>query len=105
MLAVAFNGLARQRVRGSIVPDEDLTKFIENLRGLALALEALQNARPGAFFDAETLRGMVIKARTKTSRSRTTEQTGRVCRRHACFRALSLRTMALPDERSNTAAP
>ena len=57
MLAVAFNGLARRRMRGSIRPGEDVAALAANLRGLADALEAFGNYRPGTFFDADEVRG------------------------------------------------
>ncbi|HSH58123.1 MAG TPA: helix-turn-helix transcriptional regulator [Acidimicrobiales bacterium] len=56
MLAVAFNGLARRRMRGSLRPGEEVASLAANLRGLADALEAFDNYRPGTFFDAEELR-------------------------------------------------
>jgi len=56
MLAVAFHGLARRRVRGSVIPGDALETMIGNLRALANALEAFNNYPPGAFFDTETLR-------------------------------------------------
>jgi hypothetical protein len=58
MLAVAFNGLARHRMRGAKKPGDDLTTFIENLRGLADALEAFNNYNPGAFFTTKEVRGI-----------------------------------------------
>lgn len=70
MLAVAFNGLARRRIRGSMVPGEDLEKFIENLHGLAFALEAYQNYRPGEFFDTEQLRGVAKAKQERSKRKR-----------------------------------
>ena len=57
MLAVAFNGLARRRMRGSKRPGEDVGALAANLRGLADALEAFDNYRPGTFFDADEVRG------------------------------------------------
>ncbi|MDQ1536285.1 MAG: hypothetical protein QOE58_678 [Actinomycetota bacterium] len=56
MLAVAFNGLARRRMRGSMVPGESLQTMIANLHGLAYALEAFDSYKPGTFFDTEMLR-------------------------------------------------
>lgn len=47
MLAVAFNGLARRGMRGS-QPGEVQT-LVAGLRGLATALEAFNNYRPGTF--------------------------------------------------------
>src|SRR3954452_7918794 len=50
MLAVAFNGLARRRMRGSLQPGEEVQTLVASLRGLADALEAFNNYRPGTFF-------------------------------------------------------
>src|SRR4051794_5026657 len=49
MLAVAFNGLARRRMRGSLQPGEEVQTLAASLRGLADALEAFNNYRPGTF--------------------------------------------------------
>ena len=49
MLAVAFNGLARRRMRGSFQPGEEVETLVASLRGLADALEAFNNYRPGSF--------------------------------------------------------
>ncbi|HSH59222.1 MAG TPA: hypothetical protein VK988_06185, partial [Acidimicrobiales bacterium] len=62
MLAVAFNGLARRRMRGSMRPGEEVASLAANLRGLADALEAFDNYRPGTFFDADEVRR---RARTR----------------------------------------
>jgi transcriptional regulator with XRE-family HTH domain len=62
MLAVAFSGLARRRVRGAIQPGEDVSSVVDSLRGLADVLEAFANYRPGTFFDADEVRGMRDKA-------------------------------------------
>ncbi len=56
MLAVAFNGLARRRMRGSLRPGEEVASLAASLRGLADALEAFDGYRPGTFFDADELR-------------------------------------------------
>ena len=56
MLAVAFNGLARRHVRGAKKPGQELTAFIENLRGLADSLEAFNNYKPGTFFTTQEVR-------------------------------------------------
>lgn len=53
MLAVAFYGLARRKMRGSMRPGEQVKDLAENLRGLADALEAFNNYRPGTFFADE----------------------------------------------------
>ena len=49
MLAVAFNGLARRHMRGAIEPGEEIPTLAASLRGLADALEAFNNYRPGTF--------------------------------------------------------
>jgi hypothetical protein len=59
MLAVAFNGLARRNMKGSIQPGTDVAKMAANLRGLADALDAFDSCRPGTYFDADELRRKV----------------------------------------------
>lgn len=49
LLAVAFNGLARRRMRGALRPGQDVTALAASLRGLADALDAFNNYRPGTF--------------------------------------------------------
>jgi transcriptional regulator with XRE-family HTH domain len=49
MLAVAFNGLARRRLRGAPQPGDDVATLAASLRGLADALDAFGNYRPGQF--------------------------------------------------------
>jgi len=56
MLAVAFNGLARRRMRGAPLPGQEVAALASNLRGLADALDAFNNDSPGAFFDADAIR-------------------------------------------------
>lgn len=63
VLAVAFHGLARLRVRGSVVPGKELEVMISNLRGLAEALEAFDNYPPSALYDAEMLRKLARRKR------------------------------------------
>jgi len=58
MLALAFHGLARRRMRGSMIPGEEVATFAENLRGLANALDAFNNYQPGTFLDADRIRDM-----------------------------------------------
>lgn len=53
MLAVAFHGLARRKVRGSMQPGKKVEDLAANLRGLADALEAFNDYRPGTFFADE----------------------------------------------------
>lgn len=59
MLAVAFNGLARRNMKGSIQPGTDVATMAANLRGLADALDAFDSYRPGTYFDADELRRKV----------------------------------------------
>lgn len=51
VLAAALHGLAARRMRGANQPGEEVAKFAENLRGLADALMAFNNYKPGAFVD------------------------------------------------------
>lgn len=51
VLAAVFHGLAAQRMRGAMSPGEDVAQFADNLRGLADALTAFNNYRPGQFVD------------------------------------------------------
>lgn len=55
MLAVAFHGLARRRMRGAPKPGQDITSLAENLRGLADALDAFNNYRPGTFLNTNQI--------------------------------------------------
>lgn len=55
MLAVAFNGLARRRMRGSLQPSEEVQTLVASLRGLADALDAFNNYRPGTFLALDEL--------------------------------------------------
>jgi transcriptional regulator with XRE-family HTH domain len=51
VLAAVFHGLAARRMRGSRQPGDDVEAFANNLRGLANALTAFNNYRPGSFVD------------------------------------------------------
>lgn len=51
VLAAVFHGLAAQRMRGAASPGDDVAAFADNLRGLADALTAFNNYRPGQFVD------------------------------------------------------
>ena len=55
MLAVAFHGLARRRMRGSPKPGQDVSSLADNLRGLADALDAFNNYRPGTFLNTNQI--------------------------------------------------
>lgn len=65
MLAVAFNGLARRRMRGAKRPGEDLATFAQNLRGLADALEAFNNYRPGTFLAGDEVKDLAKRDKKK----------------------------------------
>lgn len=56
LLAVAFNGLARRRMRGSMRPGDEVSSLAASLRGLADALEAFDSYRPGTFLDVDEIR-------------------------------------------------
>lgn len=55
VLAAVFHGLAARRVRGAKRPGDDVAAFADNLRGLADALTAFNNYRPGAFIDEDVV--------------------------------------------------
>jgi len=61
MLAVAFNGMARQHIRGSFA-GKDLQEIASNLRRLAHAFETFDNYAPGTFFETEALREIAADA-------------------------------------------
>ena len=65
MLAVAFNGLARRRVRGAMQTGDDVSSVVESLRGLADTLEAFANHTPGTFLDAQEVRQMAERERRR----------------------------------------
>ncbi len=72
---MAFNGLARRRVRGAKVPGKALETMIADLHGLAFALEAFDNYKPGTFFDAEMLREVAAGRAGRASRPGTGQST------------------------------
>jgi hypothetical protein len=57
MLAVAFNGLARRHMRGSMRPGEEVEALAASLRGLADALTAFDSYRPGTFLALDEVLG------------------------------------------------
>lgn len=67
MLAVAFNGLARRRVRGATQTGDDVSSLVEGLRGLADALEAFANYRPGTFLEPEEVRQVAEREERRSS--------------------------------------
>ncbi len=71
VLAAAFHGLAARRMRGAQRPGDDLTAFISNLRGLADALAAFNNYRPGAFVADDVVADVAEQRKSREQRRRT----------------------------------
>lgn len=69
VLAAMFHGLAARRVRGAKRPGDDVATFADNLRGLADALTAFNNYRPGEFVD-ENVVAEVAETRRQRERRR-----------------------------------
>ena len=69
VLAAVFHGLAARRVRGAKRPGDDVAMFADNLRGLADALTAFNNYRPGEFVD-ERVVAEVAETRRQRGRRR-----------------------------------
>ena len=69
VLAAVFHGLAARRMRGARRPGDDVAAFADNLRGLADALIAFNNYRPGEFVD-ERVVAEVAEARRQSERRR-----------------------------------
>jgi transcriptional regulator with XRE-family HTH domain len=70
VLAAAFHGLAARRMRGAKRPGEELATFIDNLRGLADALAAFNNYRPGAFVADEVVEEVADQRQRREQRRR-----------------------------------
>lgn len=70
VLAAAFHGLAARRMRGAPRRGEDVATFAENLRGLADALTAFNNYRPGAFLDPQVADDLAANRRPAANRRR-----------------------------------
>jgi transcriptional regulator with XRE-family HTH domain len=68
VLAAAFHGLAARRMRGARQPGEDVEAFANNLRGLADALTAFNNYRPGAFVDERVVAEVAEQRRQREGR-------------------------------------
>ena len=69
VLAAVFHGLAARRMRGAKQPGDDVVTFAANLRGLADALTAFNNYRPGEFVD-ERVVAEVAETRRQRERRR-----------------------------------
>ncbi len=70
VVAAVFHGLAARRMRGAPRPGEDVATFAANLRGLADALVAFDNYRPGAFIDEQVVDGIAAARRQSAKRRR-----------------------------------
>ena len=71
MLAVAFNGLARRRIRGSHMLYGRKESPADTLRALADLIEAFENYDPGSFFTSDELREVAERASKRTDPSET----------------------------------
>lgn len=76
VLASVFHGLAARRVRGAKQPGDDLTTFIDNLRGLADALTAFNNYPPRAFIDERVVEELAERRRNRERRRRSATSQG-----------------------------
>ncbi len=65
VLAAVFHGLAARRMRGAPHPGDDVTTFANNLRGLADALIAFNNYRPGEFLDERVVAEVADRRRLR----------------------------------------
>ncbi len=70
VLAAVFHGLAARRVRGAKRPGDDVAAFADNLRGLADALTAFNNYRPGAFVDEDVVSEVAEQRRQRDQQRR-----------------------------------
>ncbi len=76
VLASVFHGLAARRVPGAKQPGDDLTAFIDNLRGLADALTAFTNYPPSTFIDERVVEDMAAQRRKRERRRRSATSQG-----------------------------
>ncbi len=70
VVTAVFHGLAARRMRCAPRPGEDVATFAENLRGLADALVAFDQYRPGTFIDEQVVEGIAAERRQSTKRRR-----------------------------------
>ena len=68
VLAAVFHGLAARRMRGASQPGDDIETFANNLRGLADALIAFNNYRPGEFVDEQVVAEVAEERRRREGR-------------------------------------
>lgn len=57
--------MARRRMRGAKRPGEEVAAFAQNLRGLADALEAFNNYRPGTFLAGDEVKDVAQRDKKK----------------------------------------
>jgi transcriptional regulator with XRE-family HTH domain len=69
VLAAVFHGLAARRMRGARPPGDEVETFANNLRGLADALIAFNNYRPGAFVDEQVVAEVAAERRQRSRRA------------------------------------
>lgn len=69
VLAAVFHGLAARRMRGASQPGDDVETFANNLRGLADALTAFNNYRPGEFVDEQVVAEVAEERRQRSGRA------------------------------------
>jgi len=69
VLAAVFHGLAARRMRGASPPGDDVETFANNLRGLADALVAFNNYRPGEFVDERVVAEVAEQRRQRARRA------------------------------------
>ncbi len=67
VLAAVFHGLAARGMRGARHPGEDVARFADNLRGLADALTAFSNYRPGEFVDERVVAEIAEERRQRAA--------------------------------------
>jgi hypothetical protein len=69
VLAAVFHGLAARRMKGARQPGDDVEAFANNLRGLADALTAFNNYRPGEFVDERVAADAAEQRRQREGRA------------------------------------
>lgn len=74
VLAAVFHGLAARRMRGAPHPGDDVSTFANNLRGLADALTAFNNYRPGEFINERVVAEVAETRRQKQRRQRAADK-------------------------------
>ncbi len=70
VLAAVFHGLAARHMRGAPRPGDDVATMAANLRGLADALTAFTNYRPGEFVDERVVAEVAEQRKQRERRRR-----------------------------------